>query len=37
MVRLLQEVWLRMDHTGEGENVHWRAVMQQKGWDILRI
>ena len=37
MVRLLQEVWRQSDHAGEGQNVHWRDVMQQKGWDYLLI
>jgi len=37
MVRLLQEVWHQSDHAGEGQNVHWRDVMQQKGWDYLLI
>lgn len=40
MVRLLQEVWRQSDgafHTGERQNVHWRDVMRQKGWDFLLI
>ncbi|KAI4138117.1 MAG: hypothetical protein L6R39_006955 [Caloplaca ligustica] len=40
MVRLLQEVWRQSDEairTGSGQNVHWRDVMQQKGWDFLLI
>lgn len=37
MVRLLQEVWHQSDHAGEGQSVHWRDVMQQKGWDYLLI
>ncbi|KAL9014029.1 MAG: hypothetical protein Q9173_001303 [Seirophora scorigena] len=40
MVRLLQEVWHQSDEairTGSGQNVHWRDVMQQKGWDFLLI
>lgn len=37
MVRLLQEVWRQSDYVGEGQNVHWRDVMQQKGWDYLLI
>ncbi|KAL8873055.1 MAG: hypothetical protein Q9174_001409 [Haloplaca sp. 1 TL-2023] len=40
MVRLLQEVWCQSDEadrTGSGLNVHWRDVMQQKGWDFLLI
>lgn len=37
MVRLLQEVWRQSDFAGEGRNVHWRDVMQQKGWDYLLI
>ncbi|KAI9818035.1 MAG: hypothetical protein M1827_000659 [Pycnora praestabilis] len=36
MVCLLQEVWRQTD--GEGrQNVHWRDVMQQQGWDFLLI
>ncbi|KAL2040149.1 hypothetical protein N7G274_007052 [Stereocaulon virgatum] len=37
MVRLLQEVWRQSDYAGDGQNVHWRDVMQQKGWDYLLI
>ncbi|KAL8803486.1 MAG: hypothetical protein Q9223_006131 [Gallowayella weberi] len=40
MVRLLQEVWCQTDEAdraGSGQNVHWRDVMQQKGWDFLLI
>ncbi|KAI4130777.1 MAG: hypothetical protein LQ338_001549 [Usnochroma carphineum] len=40
MVRLLQEVWRQSDEAiraGNGQNVHWRDVMQQKGWDFLLI
>ena len=40
MKRLLQEVWLYSDgesRAGESQNVHWRDVMQQKGWDFLLI
>ncbi|KAI4207546.1 MAG: hypothetical protein LQ346_000478 [Caloplaca aetnensis] len=40
MVRLLQEVWRQSDEAiriGSGQNVHWRDVMQQKGWDFLLI
>jgi hypothetical protein len=37
MVRLLQEVWRQADDAGETQNVHWRDVMQQKGWDFLLI
>ncbi|KAL8988686.1 MAG: hypothetical protein Q9177_002281 [Variospora cf. flavescens] len=40
MVRLLEEVWHQSDEamrTGSGQNVHWRDVMQQKGWDFLLI
>ncbi|KAL8938179.1 MAG: hypothetical protein Q9216_004030 [Gyalolechia sp. 2 TL-2023] len=40
MVRLLQEVWRQSDEgdrTESGQNVHWRDVMQQKGWDFLLI
>ncbi|KAH0551400.1 hypothetical protein GP486_007385 [Trichoglossum hirsutum] len=35
MVRLLQEVWNQTEE--RGQNVHWRDVMQQKGWDFLLI
>ncbi|KAI9724508.1 MAG: hypothetical protein M1812_000576 [Candelaria pacifica] len=36
MVRLLREVWRQAD--GErGQNVRWRDVMQQQGWDFLLI
>ena len=40
MVRLLQEVWRQSDgehSAGESQNVHWRDVMRQKGWDFLLI
>ncbi|MCJ1318021.1 hypothetical protein MMC15_003348 [Xylographa vitiligo] len=40
MVRLLQEVWRQSDEEskmGERQNVHWRDVMRQKGWDFLLI
>lgn len=40
MVRLLQEVWYQSEEgrpTGERQSVHWRDVMQQKGWDFLLI
>lgn len=49
MVRLLQEVWHQSGEDGninpttcvikneESRNVHWRDVMQQKGWDFLLI
>ena len=40
MVRLLQEVWHQSDeanNAGERHDVHWRDVMQQKGWDYLLI
>ena len=41
MKRLLQEVWRQSDEAaqndGEGQNVHWRDVMHQKGWDFLLI
>lgn len=40
MVRLLQEVWRQSDaehRKGGIQNVHWRDVMQQKGWDFLLI
>ena len=40
MVRLLQEVWRQSeeaDRAGSRQNVHWRDVMQQKGWDFLLI
>ena len=40
MVRLLQEVWRQADReccVGERQSVHWRDVMQQKGWDFLLI
>ena len=37
MVRLLQEVWHQTDQVEEGQSVHWRNVMQQKGWDYLLI
>ena len=39
-VRLLQEVWRQADeaeHAGNGQDVHWRDVMKQKGWDALLI
>lgn len=35
MARLLQEVWRMNDE--EGQNVHWRDVMRQNGWDFLLI
>ena len=40
MVRLLREVWDQSDEADRGrnrQNVHWRDVMQQKGWDFLLI
>lgn len=37
MVCLLQEVWRQADAAGERRSVHWRDVMQQKGWDYLLI
>ena len=40
MTRLLQEVWRINDaplSNGERQNVHWRDVMQQQGWDFLLI
>ncbi|KAL9099123.1 MAG: hypothetical protein Q9163_005330 [Psora crenata] len=40
MVRLLREVWRQAEESGnagEGQNVHWRDVMKQKGWDFLLI
>ncbi|KAL8714682.1 MAG: hypothetical protein Q9220_001631 [cf. Caloplaca sp. 1 TL-2023] len=40
MVRLLQEVWCQSDEAdraGSRQDVHWRDVMQQKGWDFLLI
>ena len=40
MNRLLQEVWRQSDEGtphGGRQNVHWRDVMQQKGWDFLLI
>lgn len=40
MTRLLQEVWQINDtplSNGERQNVHWRDVMQQQGWDFLLI
>ena len=40
MVRLLREVWRQADeteHAGERQDVHWRDVMKQKGWDFLLI
>lgn len=44
MVRLLQEVWRQADAAATAEesnerrqNVHWRDVMRQKGWDFLLI
>lgn len=36
MVHLLQEVWYQSGESGL-RNVHWRNVMQQKGWDFLLI
>lgn len=35
MVRLLQEVWRQADE--QRRDVHWRDVMQQRGWDDLLI
>lgn len=38
MVRLLQEVWRLSDGVEvEAQDVHWRDVMRQKGWDFLLI
>ena len=41
MERLLQEVWRQSDEQCQAgskrQNVHWRDVMQQKGWDFLLI
>ncbi|KAL8823108.1 MAG: hypothetical protein Q9191_006169, partial [Dirinaria sp. TL-2023a] len=40
MVRLLREVWRQADgeqQVRERQSVHWRDVMQQKGWDFLLI
>lgn len=40
MVRLLQEVWYQSgesDPIPESRDIHWRDVMQQKGWDFLLI
>lgn len=40
MVRLHQEVWRQADEQsamGGNQNVHWRDVMRQKGWDFLLI
>ncbi|MCJ1366505.1 hypothetical protein MMC16_005634 [Acarospora aff. strigata] len=44
MVRLLQEVWRQADapvgmdeSSDRRQNVHWRDVMRQKGWDFLLI
>ncbi|KAL9044716.1 MAG: hypothetical protein Q9214_002165 [Letrouitia sp. 1 TL-2023] len=40
MVRLLREVWHQSDEAdrvGDRQNVHWRDVMEQKGWDFLLI
>ncbi|KAI9808377.1 MAG: hypothetical protein M1826_004180 [Phylliscum demangeonii] len=36
MVRLMREVWRQADELGP-RHVHWRDVMQQKGWDDLLI
>lgn len=35
VVRLLEEVWRQADE--QRQTVHWRDVMQQKGWDYLLI
>ena len=35
MTRVLAECWRMNDE--EGQNVHWRDVMQQRGWDYLLI
>ena len=35
MVHLLREVWQQADE--RRQHVHWRDVMQQKGWDYLLI
>ncbi|KAI9809738.1 MAG: hypothetical protein M1825_000171 [Sarcosagium campestre] len=35
MNRLLREVWRQSDE--QRQNVHWRDVMQQKGWNYLLI
>lgn len=40
MVRLLREVWNQSDfvnEAGERQDVHWRDVMKQRGWDYLLI
>ena len=40
MKRLLQEVWRQSDdqaRAGDRQNVHWRDVMRQQGWDFLLI
>lgn len=40
MKELLKDVWTINDANlakGDEENVHWRDVMQQKGWDFLLI
>lgn len=40
MVHLLREVWRQSDEhirAGGTQNVHWRSVMQQQGWDYLLI
>ncbi|KAL9069084.1 MAG: hypothetical protein Q9161_005731 [Pseudevernia consocians] len=37
MVRLVQEVWQQADNAGGRQDVHWRDVMLQKGWDYLLI
>jgi hypothetical protein len=37
---LLREVWHANDEVlarGERQSVHWRDVMQQRGWDFLLI
>ncbi len=37
MVRLLKEVWHENDLVGGQTHIHWRDVMQQRGWDDLLI
>ncbi|KAI9885433.1 MAG: hypothetical protein M1823_002781 [Watsoniomyces obsoletus] len=37
MVRLLEEVWHENELAGGQVHVHWRDVMQQRGWDDLLI
>ena len=40
MKHVLEEVWQQTDanaHAGVVQDVHWRDVMQQKGWDYLLI